>query len=506
MCNNVLNYIESSVLSYPDKIGYSDSSSSLSFKMIGLTAKAIGSFLSLHSIYKKPVVIFMKKSPQAICAFFGSIYGGCYYVPVDIDMPVERIRLILEKLKDYIIIYDEYSSKVLFSISGLSCERFNYDEIKQTPIDNDELSSIRKCQIDTDLIYIVFTSGSTGTPKGVCACHRSVIDYVENLCPILSVSSETVFGNQAPFYTDACLKEIYPTAKFGAEMVIIDRECFSFPLKMIDFLNKYKINTICWVSSALCIISGFGTFESALPMFLRTIAFGSEIFPLKQYNRWKKALPAATFINLYGPTECTGMSSYYIIDHDFDGDESIPIGKPFSNTDIFLIDEEKKYIAIGDFGKIGEIYIRGTCLTMGYYHDNDKTDECFIQNPQNPNYRELVYKTGDLAFYNKSRELVYVGRTDGQIKHMGYRIELSDIETAASSCKGVLLSCALYDNNKKQIKLCYSGSAETKEVYKYLCGKLPKYMVPGQILHYNVMPQTLNGKIDRNKLKIEKNN
>ena len=166
-------------------------------------------------------------------------------------------------------------------------------------------------------------------PKGVVACHRSVIDYIESFSDVLEINSDTVFGNQTPLYVDASLKEIYPTLKYGATAYIIPKELFMFPLKLVQFLNEKKINTICWVVPALTMISGLGVFEKGKPEYLHTIAFGSEVFPIKQFLLWRKALPNAKFINLYGPTEATGMSCYYVVDREFsEEDDAIPIGRP----------------------------------------------------------------------------------------------------------------------------------------------------------------------------------
>ena len=187
----------------------------------------------------------------------------------------------------------------------------------QTPIDDGALDRIYRRAIDTDPIYIVFTSGSTGIPKGVAACHRSVIDYIEQLSEALHFNEDTVFGNQTPLYFDACLKELYPTLKFGATTYLIPRNLFSIPTALVEYLNQHKINTVCWVVSALTMISAFGTFELVKPKYLHTVAFGSEVFPIKQFRLWRQALPEATFTNLYGPTEGTGMCCYYRVEREF---------------------------------------------------------------------------------------------------------------------------------------------------------------------------------------------
>ena len=356
------------------------------------------------------------------------------------------------------------------------------------------LAEIENRAIDTDPIYIVFTSGSTGIPKGVLACHRSVIDYIENLSEILQVSENTVFGNQAPLYVDACLKEIYPTLKYGASTHLIPKQLFMFPVKLVEYLNAHKINTICWVVPALTLISSLGTFKTVVPETLRTIAFGSEVFPIKQFNLWKRQLPQTRFINLYGPTEATGMSCYYEAEREFSPDETIPIGRPFRNTEILLLDEENKLAAPG---QAGEICIRGTSLTLGYYKDFTRTDTAFVQNPLNNAYHELIYRTGDLGRYNERGELMFLSRKDYQIKHMGHRIELGEIEMLANKNGGVECSCCIFDKERSKMILYYVGAAEEVALLSDLKTRLPRYMLPGVIRRLDSIPLTTNGKINR---------
>ena len=356
------------------------------------------------------------------------------------------------------------------------------------------MSNIRNNQIDTDAIYVVFTSGSTGVPKGVSACHRSVIDYTETLSCALSFNENNIFGNQTPLYFDAPLKEIMPTLKFGATTYFIPKKLFMFPIKLVEYLNENKINTICWVVSALTMISAFGVFDKLKPIYLTTVAFGSEVFPIKQFNIWKQALPEAVFYNLYGPTEATGMSCYWKADRELDEGEAIPIGRPFKNTRILLINAEGKQVAANE---TGEIYICGTCVTLGYYANSEKTAEAFVQNPLNFSYRDIVYKTGDLARYNEHGELVFVSRRDYQIKHMGHRIELGEIEAAADTVPGVARACCIYDKEKKKIKMFYVGTVSEADLMAYLKEYIPRYMLPNTLLKLEQLPLTANGKLDR---------
>ncbi|MDR7870520.1 MAG: amino acid adenylation domain-containing protein [Tissierellaceae bacterium] len=492
-----MEYLEHTVNRVPSKVAYADEQSEITFQETYDQSRAIGTYLSDKGIYKEPVAVFMGKTPKAIVAFFGVVYGGNYYVPLDEEMPRFRIELILENLKPKAIICDESSKKVLDDL-GYEGNAFIYDDMIRTSIDEQKLIEIRDKAIDTDPLYIVFTSGSTGVPKGVIACHRSVIDYIENLSEVLDLNEDTIFGNQVPLYFDACLKELYPTIKFGATTYIIPKSYFSFPIKLVEFLNQYKINTVCWVVSALTMISSFKVFDKMKPEYLHTIAFGSEVFPIKQFNIWRNALPNARFVNLYGPTEATGMSCYYEANREFGEDEVIPIGRPFRNTDIILLDEDDKAPAKGE---LGEICIRGTCLTFGYYNAFDITDKVFVQNPLNKSYHELIYRTGDIGKYNEKDELVFVSRKDNQIKHMGHRIELGEIEANVNKLDGIKSSSCLYDKEKEKIVLFYVGDLDLKEVSVSLRGMLPRYMVPNKIHQLETMPLTPNGKVNRQNLK-----
>ena len=271
-----------------------------------------------------------------------------------------------------------------------------------------------------------------------------------------------------------------------------------FPVKLVEYLNEKKINTVCWVVSALTMISAFNTFETVKPLYLRNVAFGSEVFPIKQFNLWRQALPDAKFTNLYGPTEATGMCCYYRVDREFGPGDVIPIGGPFRNAEILLLKEDNTLAADGE---TGEICVRGTSVTLGYYKNPEKTAEAFVQNPLNDAYPEIIYRTGDLAKRNSRGELEFISRKDYQIKHMGHRIELGEIEAVVNLVDGIKSACCVFDDARKKIVLYYMGDNEGAELQKTLKTKLPRYMLPHVVIRIDAMPFTPNGKIDRKLLK-----
>lgn len=497
MITNILNYLEKTQEQFADKVAFAGEKEALTFRQLYDGARAAGSFLAGAGIYKKPVVVFMEKGPSAIAATFGVIYAGDFYVVIDEEMPAFRIELILKTLEAKAMICDARTAELADKM-GYTGEKYLYEEISASAVNEEALQKIRSEQLDTDPIYAVFTSGSTGVPKGVLACHRSVIDYIEGFTLGAELDGSCVFANQAPLYFDAPLKEVGATIKFGCTTWMVPKQLFMFPVKLVEYLNEHKINTLCWAASALSLVSSMKAFDKVVPQYIKTVTFVGEVFPVKQLNEWRRVLPEAKFFNLYGPTETTGVCCIYKVDREFGLEEMIPAGKPFKNTGLLLLNDDGTATPKGE---VGEICVKGTCLTLGYYNNPEKTAECFVQNPLNTVWPERIYKTGDLGRLDQDGNLIYVSRKDFQIKHMGHRIELGEIEVVSSAMDGVESVCCLFDNEKKKIVFFYTGAADKAEVAKYIKEKLPRYMFPSFFEQLERMPYTPNGKIDRVGLK-----
>lgn len=496
MESNTLQYLEASVSKYPDHTAFEDQNHEMTYKEISETARAIGSRLSLCGLTKVPVAVFMDKNIESIASFLGVVYSGNFYCPLDSQMPLERINTILGVLKPRLLITDKAHAEQAekFACGG---EIILYEEASRYSINEELLDRIRQNSTELDPLYVLFTSGSTGVPKGVLINHRVVTNYIQWLETKFQFTSEDVFGNQAPLYFDVSVHDIYGAMRFGAKMVIIPTELFSFPVKLIEFMNEKRISAFLWVPSAMCIVANLKTFESIVPMYLRYIMFAGEVLPRKQLDYWINYVPDAVYANLYGPTE-TFVCTYFVMDKENPGEGPLPIGKPIYNAEAIVLGEDKQPV---EPGEEGELCLRGSCLAMGYYRNPERTALSFIQNPCNEAYPERIYCTGDLVRYNENGDLIYVSRKDFQVKHMGYRIELGEIEAAASSLDGVDECACIYDSKRQKIVLYYEGKLwEKKEMEAGLLNKIPKYMLPGRIVRLEKMPHNANGKIDRKHL------
>lgn len=428
MKKNILSYLEETTLNFPSKIIFADNVREITYENFLKEAKMVGTSLLENNIENNPIVIFIDKTVNCLSSMFGIVYSGNFYVIIDTQMPIDRINLILNTLDAKIMITDKKNYDKAVSINN-NLKLYVFEEMLKS-IDDEKLLKVREKMIDTDPLYVLFTSGSTGNPKGTVITHKSVIAYANWYKETFDINENTIFGSQTPFYFSMSVSDIYSTIISGATFYIIPKMFFSFPVKLIEFLNEKKINTIYWVPSALSIVANLKTFDTIKPLYLKKVLFAGEVMPVKQLNVWIKALPNALFANLFGPTELTDICTYYIVDREFDDCNTLPIGKNCDNCGIMIIKDDNTQAKDGEEG---ELCVRGSFLASGYYNNPEKTSAVFTQNPLNKCYPELIYRTGDIVKYNEHGELIYLSRKDFQIKHMGYRIELGEIETNINS-------------------------------------------------------------------------
>lgn len=492
---NILEYLELSAQKYYTKIAFTDENNSITYGECVERSKKVGTQLLELNSKRQPIAVLLDKNVESLTCFFGVVYSGNFYVVIDSFMPQDRIEKIFETLKPIAMISD-YAHQEL--AQNLHHKVYYYEDLLNVDIDDDSLKEVRNHMIDTDPLYALFTSGSTGMPKGAVVSHRNVINYATWYKETFDINEETQFGSQTPFYFSMSVSDVYSTIIAGATLHIIPKKLFSFPIKLIEYMNEKQVNTIYWVPSALCIVANLKVLNYADLEYVNKVLFAGEVMPTKQLNYWMDKLPNAMFANLFGPTETTDICTYYIVDRKFNDDEVLPIGKACNNCDVFLLDENDEEV-LDD--REGELCVRGSFLSLGYYNNDEKTREAFVQNPLNKAYPEIIYRTGDLVKYNENGELIYITRKDFQIKHMGYRIELGEIEAAVNSLEKIQSCAVIFDDRKDKIVMIYTGKIDDNGIMEGISNKIPHYMYPNVIVKVKMMPYNQNGKIDRNWLK-----
>ena len=494
MVKIIPDYLDETAKRLPDKTAYVEPERSVTYAKVRKESRVIASGIANEGICHKPVAVFLDKSITCLEAMYAVGYSGNYYTVLDTDMPKARIEKILDTLEPAAILTDkEHSDKIETDAKILLVQ-----ELLKGSEDDIKLAEIRYEIQPTDLMYILFTSGSTGVPKGVTTSHQMYMRYLEAAHEVYELEESDVLLSQVPFYFVMAGTDIYATAMLGATLHIVPSSYYSFPALLMKYINENQVSFLYWVPSALAMVANTNAFGIADISCVKKVVFGGEVMPIPVIKKWRENVPGAFYINGYGSTEATDGATYYKIDRDFDDADTLPIGKPYPNTQILILDENNKPI---EEGGTGELCIKGPSVSYGYYKNPEKTAEVFVQNPLNDLYPERIYRMGDLVRYNEHGELIYVGRADFQIQHMGHRVELGEIEAAGNSCSNIRECACIYNEEKKRIIMFYEGDIEAKELGRYLKGTLTDYMLPARRYKLDEMPHNLNGKIDRVKLK-----
>lgn len=554
---NVLEWLETTVAKYPDKTAFSDTESSITFAQGYDIARNTGAYLiEKLGVDRTPVAVFAGRKMVTPAYFLGVVYAGRPYAPIDASLPDKRIEKILENLCPRAIVADRESLEHVESIvdelaktegfdrpqifvaedishferivgadnnyknSELTgdavtvCEEETDGNAAENEKDADggvvavrvgktddsslkKLAAVRRQMSMTDPLYIIYTSGSTGNPKGVMTSHLSLMTYINAYCDVMHIEGDDVLGNQSPLDYIAAIRDIYLPLKTGCSTAIIPKEYFMEPNALFDYMNEKKVSSVGWSVSAFTILTSLGAFEEVGLKSLRKICFSGSVMPCRVLRKWQENLPEAHFVNQYGPTEATASCTYYSVDHTVEEDEVLPIGQAYDNYRVFLIDEHGNEPAVGEQG---EICVCGPILALGYYNDQKRTEAAFTLNPINKAYPERMYRTGDYGRLDEDGILHFCGRMDRQIKHMGHRVELDEVEHAANVVEGVAESCVIYNKAKEVLILFYTGDCDRRSLALALRDELPGFMVPRKIKKLEQLPKLPNGKYDMKKL------
>lgn len=505
MYRNILDLLEKQAMEMPNQLAFGDEIKDISYVDLVKKSKVVGAFLSDKITIGDPVAFYMDKSVDAVCGMFGTVYAGGFYSFLDVKQPMARVQTVVDVLVPNVIFTTPELLENAKEIQGENIQVVVLEDVlKQNTISDDAeaaLARVRADFCDINPLYVNFTSGSTGVPKGVAVAHRSVIEFMECFVDIFGIHKDDIIANQAPFDFDVSVKDIYSGLMTGAKVQLIPKAYFSRPTDLMDYLYEKKATVLVWAVSAMCFVSIMKGFEYKLPEHIRLVMFSGEVLPIKHYKKWKSFLPDATFVNLYGPTEITCNCTYHVLDREYGDADVIPIGKAFPNERVFLLDENNQLVE--KEGELGEVCVSGTSVALGYFKDAERSAQAFVQNPLNNKYNEIIYRTGDLAYYNADEDLVYASRKDHQIKHLGHRIELSEIDVNVTACDGVTRACCQYDEEKQRLVLFYTGSIDKMEILKELRERVPHFMIPNTVIQVEEMPMNKNGKIDRKALMEE---
>ena len=497
MQTSVLGWLDNTAERYAGKTVFADEDRKITFSEFNNYTKSIGTYIARLVSGNLPVVVMSGRHVMTPAAFLGVVRAGCFYAPMDATMPLSRLNSILGVIKSDFMLVDKEHLETAKKLD-FSGKIIIIDDIISTIPDENLLNKARAGLTEISPLYVIFTSGSTGVPKGVITSHHSLMCYIDAVCKVLDINESDVLGNQSPLDYIAAVRDIYLTLKTGASTVIIPKNEFSMPTELFETLNKNRVTALCWSVAGIELPAKLGAFDCVKPEYLKKVCFSGSVMPCKYLKIWQENLPDVLYVNQYGPTEATASCTYYVVDEKVDDDTVLPIGTPYENYSIILLNEDGTETAEGE---IGEICVKGPILALGYYGDLERTNESFVQNPLNTNYRELIYKTGDLGSYREDGLLMFHGRKDRQIKHMGHRIELGEIEETAKQIDGLGECCALYNKEKEHLYLFYTGDVTSKEIVLHFRKVLPAFMVPRKLVALEELPKLPNGKLDMQSMK-----
>ncbi|MEG4530220.1 amino acid adenylation domain-containing protein [Microcoleus sp. D2_18a_D3] len=493
----------------PDAIAVVFKNEYLTYLELNKKANNLASYLQKIGVNREVLVgIYVERSLEMMVGLLGILKAGGAYVPLDPAYPPERLGFMLEDAKISVLLTQK---KLLETLPKNSASLVFLDADWEGISSCDE--PVVGLQNSSNLAYVIYTSGSTGKPKGVQISHASAVNFLSSMRQQLAIADRDVWLAVTSLSFDIAALELFLPITTGSRVVVASREVASNGEKLLETLTNSGATVMQATPASWKMLLAAGWQGNNQLKIL----CGGEALPRQLANQL--LLRGAAVWNLYGPTETTIWSTLYQVDGK---DESVSIGRPIANTQIFILDRYLMPVPVGVFG---ELHIGGAGLSRGYLNRPELTAEKFIPNPfaedgihasfiLHPSsliLSERLYKTGDLARYLPDGNIEFMGRSDHQVKVRGFRIELGEIEAVLSQYPAVREAIALVreDNPGDQRLVAYIvANSELKtqdselinDLRCYLKQKLPQYMMPSAFVLLEAMPLTPNGKIDRRSL------
>lgn len=486
---------ESQVARTPDRIALVYESNSLTYRELNARANRLAHYLLRWGVQPgEKVGITAERSPELIAGILAILKAGAAYVPIDPAYPIERRDFMIHDCGIRILLAVQSGS--LF-VTRCRVDLIDVRAVTQAVDGRDDENPPSRADVDSPA-YVMYTSGSTGRPKGVEILHRGIVRLVVG-SEIAELNENQIFLQLAPVSFDASTFEIWGALLHGAQLVLFTGNVLNVD-ELGAALSRYGVTTL-WLTSSL-----FNAIVDTAPGSLapvRQLLVGGEALSVPHVIRAIGALPDTRLVNGYGPTECTTFSCCYPIPRDIaPTSTSIPIGRPIANTRVYNLDRHLRPVPVG---VVGELYIGGDGLALGYLNLPELTKQCFVNDPFVPN--ERIYKTGDLVRYLPDGNLEFVGRSDHQVKIGGHRIELGEVEEALRKQPPIVQSVVVVredmPGDKRLVAYLVAApgmSPAPSEVRSRLRQRLPDYMVPTAFVYLKKLPISLNGKIDRKAL------
>ena len=302
METSVLCRLNAAAEKYPDKIMFKDHENALTFSQFNALTKAVGTCLAGKTKAGDPVVVMSGRHVHTPACFLGAVRAGCFYAPMDGDMPVTRLNQILGVIKAKLMLVDRAHLEIAQTLD-FDGEILVMEDILGTPADEALLMERERTLVITSPLYVIFTSGSTGVPKGVITSHLSLMTYIDSVSKVLDINDSDIHGNQSPLDYIAAIRDIYFPLTFGSSTYIIPKNEFAVPTALFETLNREKITALCWSVAGVELPAKLGAFDVLKPEYLKKLCFSGSVMPCKYLKIWQENLPDVLYVNQYGPTE-----------------------------------------------------------------------------------------------------------------------------------------------------------------------------------------------------------